>query len=152
MFNFESRNKTEGNHKESLDQKVQFKYLAKGQKELNLHHRYVHPEEIAKEKKRFCKSCSYESLTKNDMLSHEEIIHGAVILTCKYCKYKSSRKSHYDRHVKAIHEPDWYACEFCEFKTRHKQNMKQHVITMHKQNVDDLELKRLILNITISSS
>ncbi|KAJ8956865.1 hypothetical protein NQ318_014280 [Aromia moschata] len=86
----------------------------------------------------FCKLCSYEDKSKEDLtkhMLHHKDISELTTYQCEQCPYKTQRKGLLTKHI-LIHGNTTYQCKLCPYKTKWKGNLSKHV-RIH-QNASEL--------------
>lgn len=74
-----------------------------------------------------CDSCSYKSLTRQDLNSHMKTHMKSKDFTCRLCNFVASKLSIIKSHLKSVHNTeDYYFCYICSQGFKYNQEFTQH--------------------------
>ena len=65
-------------------------------------------------------------ITKNNLKTHEESLHGGKKFPCELCDYLATYKSSLRTHIKSVHEREKFPCESCDYILEFKSCLRTH--------------------------
>lgn len=79
-----------------------------------------------------CAICSYESVHKAALYTHNKRVHHSVVYQCKECGQNYASKTSLKNHTEVKHKGRQLSCPFCEYKTAYSASLNDHQKGIHE--------------------